>query len=318
MSKLDVCVMQQVSCLRHAELVWLYEHEEDISTDLVKHILLLPRESLLVDLEHILNGAEDYYASSMADMEAFEVDDLLLNDGFQTIHSLFLLSELKAHECLAAVVSFMERLPLIGDMYHDCVTEYSWMYFHHIFPVKKQELELILCDAKYSPVTRITVASGIGSWYIANAEYRDESIAFWERVLLKLREDADADNLVDCDFLTMIACNVMDAKLPELLPLLKDFAAHGYLVDNVMGDIEEIEEELLDGGVAVPELPLRNIFEIYEELIEIDDFSDLSNGFYDENPFANIEPVRSESKIGRNDPCICGSGKKYKKCCMVE
>jgi SEC-C motif-containing protein len=28
------------------------------------------------------------------------------------------------------------------------------------------------------------------------------------------------------------------------------------------------------------------------------------------------EPVRRESpKIGRNDPCACGSGKKYKKCC---
>lgn len=25
--------------------------------------------------------------------------------------------------------------------------------------------------------------------------------------------------------------------------------------------------------------------------------------------------VRSEPKIGRNDPCPCGSGKKYKKCC---
>ncbi|RLD63238.1 MAG: hypothetical protein DRI84_09935 [Bacteroidetes bacterium] len=23
-----------------------------------------------------------------------------------------------------------------------------------------------------------------------------------------------------------------------------------------------------------------------------------------------------ESKVGRNDPCPCGSGKKYKKCCM--
>ena len=22
------------------------------------------------------------------------------------------------------------------------------------------------------------------------------------------------------------------------------------------------------------------------------------------------------NKIGRNDPCLCGSGKKYKKCCM--
>jgi len=27
------------------------------------------------------------------------------------------------------------------------------------------------------------------------------------------------------------------------------------------------------------------------------------------------EPVRKKSKVGRNDPCPCGSGKKYKKCC---
>lgn len=26
--------------------------------------------------------------------------------------------------------------------------------------------------------------------------------------------------------------------------------------------------------------------------------------------------VRTEPKIGRNDPCPCGSGKKYKKCCL--
>ena len=26
-------------------------------------------------------------------------------------------------------------------------------------------------------------------------------------------------------------------------------------------------------------------------------------------------PIVAEQKIGRNDPCICGSGKKYKKCC---
>lgn len=31
---------------------------------------------------------------------------------------------------------------------------------------------------------------------------------------------------------------------------------------------------------------------------------------------ANIEPVRTEPKIGRNELCPCGSGKKYKKCCL--
>lgn len=27
--------------------------------------------------------------------------------------------------------------------------------------------------------------------------------------------------------------------------------------------------------------------------------------------------VRDAEKIGRNDPCLCGSGKKYKKCCGI-
>ena len=28
----------------------------------------------------------------------------------------------------------------------------------------------------------------------------------------------------------------------------------------------------------------------------------------------NTQPVRVEKKVGRNEPCPCGSGKKYKKC----
>lgn len=30
------------------------------------------------------------------------------------------------------------------------------------------------------------------------------------------------------------------------------------------------------------------------------------------------EPVRNDSTVGRNDPCPCGSGKKYKKCCYLK
>jgi hypothetical protein len=31
--------------------------------------------------------------------------------------------------------------------------------------------------------------------------------------------------------------------------------------------------------------------------------------------FNSSRTIRKENKIGRNDPCPCGSGKKYKKCC---
>ena len=29
-----------------------------------------------------------------------------------------------------------------------------------------------------------------------------------------------------------------------------------------------------------------------------------------------LEPIVMDKKVGRNDPCPCGSGKKYKKCCL--
>lgn len=44
------------------------------------------------------------------------------------------------------------------------------------------------------------------------------------------------------------------------------------------------------------------------ELDKLEDISDLENAL---NP---PKPAQSE-KTGRNDPCKCGSGKKYKKCC---
>ena len=37
--------------------------------------------------------------------------------------------------------------------------------------------------------------------------------------------------------------------------------------------------------------------------------------FYDGKMVPQAPYVRSGKKIGRNDPCPCGSGKKYKKCC---
>jgi SEC-C motif-containing protein len=40
--------------------------------------------------------------------------------------------------------------------------------------------------------------------------------------------------------------------------------------------------------------------------------------YFVDGKIAGHEPyVRKEPKIGRNDPCSCGSGKKYKKCCGV-
>ena len=31
-----------------------------------------------------------------------------------------------------------------------------------------------------------------------------------------------------------------------------------------------------------------------------------------------VDPIKADDTPGRNDPCPCGSGKKYKKCCALK
>lgn len=42
---------------------------------------------------------------------------------------------------------------------------------------------------------------------------------------------------------------------------------------------------------------------------------DSLEGYDDRGTAAVPEPVRVGPSVGRNEPCPCGSGKKYKKCC---
>jgi SEC-C motif-containing protein len=39
------------------------------------------------------------------------------------------------------------------------------------------------------------------------------------------------------------------------------------------------------------------------------------NWLYIDGDMVAPQPIRKDKKVGRNEPCPCGSGKKYKKCC---
>jgi SEC-C motif-containing protein len=54
----------------------------------------------------------------------------------------------------------------------------------------------------------------------------------------------------------------------------------------------------------------RNHHEVATFVREADGWKFEDGNFVSEKPI-----VREDPKVGRNDPCPCGSGKKYKKCC---
>ena len=55
---------------------------------------------------------------------------------------------------------------------------------------------------------------------------------------------------------------------------------------------------------------------LIESLRDIHDFARLHQS--KENPaLAQAQPTKDVFKIGASEPCLCGSGKKYRKCCGV-
>ena len=50
-------------------------------------------------------------------------------------------------------------------------------------------------------------------------------------------------------------------------------------------------------------------------LLDSDSFGAESDNFFDDLEVHHMEPIVKDKRIYPNDPCPCGSGKKYKKCC---
>ena len=68
--------------------------------------------------------------------------------------------------------------------------------------------------------------------------------------------------------------------------------------------------------------PISNRFEKRRKHEKLDDLAKRARGKDDVDAEQDllektekVDPIKSDAAPGRNDPCSCGSGRKYKKCC---
>lgn len=115
----------------------------------------------------------------------------------------------------------------------------------------------------------------------------------------------------------LLICSLVDLKAVELIDDIRNMFQQGYVDITVAGDLEDVEIELGLRTERETPKPNYNMFseDLSEKLFggeyESEEWSASPAQHYGEDTY-----VREEPKIGRNDPCPCGSGKKYKKCCL--
>jgi preprotein translocase subunit SecA len=97
----------------------------------------------------------------------------------------------------------------------------------------------------------------------------------------------------------------------------------GRLFDELFGSIREKVTDMIFKVRLSPEAQMESVYEVsdqshedfggYEQLAGQAGPGDAQQAMDAQQTVETI--VREEPKVGRNDPCPCGSGKKYKKCC---
>ncbi len=157
-------------------------------------------------------------------------------------------------------------------------------------------------------------------------EGKEMMSALERNITLALIDDAWKEHLRAMDDLRhSVQTAGYEQKDPLVIYKIEAFAAFKQMNDEVNKDIVSF---LSHASIPMEETNTAQIKEGRERKTdmskmnlnkaEIDaagqDYAANGNDYFDPSAPVKQEPVRVEPKIGRNDPCPCGSGKKYKQC----
>ena len=313
----------------------LYERDYFIDDAVLREILALGPETAVPELLKITSTTLDNFLT-----DELPGEDWLANYYF--FHALYLLHDLQAP---AAFDVYRRLLRLdsdstdfwFGDYLYEDVPNLLGRAAHTRLP----ELLAMLEDEEMLLQHRLVAASAISRLAREQPALRPAISAFLQRYLRHIIEnadqaaqlsppDADAIGYGLEEYLGMLLIDVQEAGLRELEPELRELHRLGLVDESMAGGPDDISFD--EPRPLLPTPP--DIFARYQELR---DDPDNYSPFHPDAAAIAVRRAEEEARlarlraeyytrpqppqprqvapnVGRNDPCPCGSGKKYKKC----
>jgi tetratricopeptide (TPR) repeat protein len=299
----------------HTLMQELYEQGLYFSHEKLKEIIALPRQSLIEDLEKVLQDAVNRYGYFKRKKNKEETHSFAL-------HAYFLLAEIRAEESLPELLSFMEHDDDFLDFWiGDHITETLWQCFYTLGFSNTLALKHFLMKPGVPTYSKSCVSSALCQVALRHPEKREEILSIFSETLTTMANASVNDNLVDSEFTGLLIGDTLDCEMQELKPVIKTLYDKGYVSMGINGDYNDVEKLFSEKNRIRYTREIYSIFDLYNRVTttwagyneDDDDGDDGFDDFYDYH-FPK-QPITSV-KVGRNDPCPCGSGKKYKKCCM--
>lgn len=248
-------------------------------------------------------------------------------EGNAQVFAILLLAEFGAKESFPAIA---ESVALPGELPEEIYGDVLYEYLGNVLAA--------LVDDDLSPIDRLIQDCSVNqfvrweairSYGFLLAEGRIDRAEMMRRLGGHLRHGIDDR---DSDLVTGVMLELYDFAPRELFDLIQEAFDQG-LVDEII-PLKAIEDSIAEGDAGVQEeLERRRQSKISDAIQALEGWYDVGESSLHEDPpeeqfrdddeeWASADLpgptdtiVNTEPRIGRNDPCPCGSGKKYKKCC---
>lgn len=238
-------------------------------------------------------------------------------DSWSPIHTLFILGlkgDEKSYEILRYIVTHraQELEDLLTDALPSVFYSFGTEYFDKIKDIAFDYSLDKRYDDKYVRIAAINVLCAFG---ILNPEFNEKTIEVCKQILKEEKDDEVAG---------LVLPHMAEIKDDEFFEVVKKYHGECKFAGNVI-DVTGLEE-IHEGrrlrkqyGYCTEDLRkhfsdenLNRLFEINYGKPEVKKIPEVKTA--KKTPEAE-ENTEKKKKAGRNEPCPCGSGKKYKKCC---
>lgn len=229
-------------------------------------------------------------------------------DAWVPINAMHLLSGIGGKEALEAI---MYAIHNFTEEMGDWLTEDLPSVLAYLGPSAFEALATALSDSKLDPFARNSIGRALLSISRTDEDLKRKTIESFVNAISNEKDILSRTLLVDV---------LIDFKEKETLPFVRALFSKN-LVDRSFLQPEEVEDVFAgryDDTVRRDDNDPMDLFrqdksEWYSAEVG-SARNDVKPETYLEEPLQNSH----KPKIGRNEPCPCGSGKKYKKCCLIK
>ena len=263
------------------------------------------REEITPDLLRILEDSVD---------RAPELD--AQGDYMGHLYAMFLLAQFRETRAYPLVVRFLS-LPgdLLDSLGGDFVTQFSGRILASVCGGELAGIQSLIENEAVDEWVRGAALASLVTLVVVKQKSREEIVDYFGSLFRGklVREWSHVwDALVGC---------TTDLYPAELLDDIRR-AYEEELVDPGHAGFDEVEQDLAEGRDRI----LSKLADNPHRRLVDDTVAEMSSwAYFREDTPANSIPdsgagaftfKRAAPKVGRNEPCPCGSGKKFKKCCL--